>query len=288
VEVAAVPLYTDVQFQADLKKTLDNSVNLDALVYSHVAGRDGSVGYVLIDRSGKVRLATRYCVTGPFSDGLAPVGTALDHGSPIKCGYIDQRGNLAIPPHYDQTFPFVNGLAEVRKGRNKYGVINPKGEYVVKPEFSWTELESSSQGRLAVWHGPRHAPNPSDALTPVAPNHDTDTYYTWWGYADAKGTIVIKPGFVHAWPFSEGLAAVEVLTWTVNPYNPARIVRHIKGGYIDSTGGLVIPPWFDVVLPFQNGLAPVYEGTFHGFIDRTGKYVWRAPDYTYYLPEATQ
>jgi WG containing repeat len=63
-----------------------------------------------------------------------------------------------------------------------------------------------------------------------------------------------------------------------------------KWGYIDQSGSFVIPPVFDSAMPFCAGVAQVatftaldaeqhprrqkFKGK-HGFIDHSGKYVWR-------------
>jgi hypothetical protein len=79
-----------------------------------------------------------------------------------------------------------------------------------------------------------------------------------WGYIDSSGKIVIKPKFVWAEEFSEGLAAFE------NDDG--------KHGYIDETGAVVIEPKFDNWTNFSEGLAAVSVDFEWGYIDRTGKW----------------
>ena len=64
-----------------------------------------------------------------------------------------------------------------------------------------------------------------------------------WGYIDSTGKIVIKPQFVSAEEFSEGLAAIEN--------------EHGKHGFIDESGAIVIEPKFDNWTDFSEGLAAV-------------------------------
>ena len=62
----------------------------------------------------------------------------------------------------------------------------------------------------------------------------------------------ISPQFDVAQPFTEGLAAVEVL--------PNKKSTQGKWGYIDQTGKLQIPTEFDNALPFSQGIASVFYG----------------------------
>ena len=78
------------------------------------------------------------------------------------------------------------------------------------------------------------------------------------GFIDSSGGVVIKPQFDHAWPFSCGLAMVEV---------------DGKRGYIDKTGNLVVDPKFDMAIPFIEGFAFVSAGEKKGYIDTTGKMI---------------
>ncbi|MEP6913085.1 MAG: WG repeat-containing protein [bacterium] len=76
------------------------------------------------------------------------------------------------------------------------------------------------------------------------------------GYIDARGNVVIKPKFMRAWKFSEGLAPVQI--------NDDPVF-----GYINKKGDLVIGPWNGIASVFSEGLALTRKG----FIDPTGKTV---------------
>jgi hypothetical protein len=132
------------------------------------------------------------------------------------------------------------------------------------------------------------------------------------GYTDRGGTTVIKPQFLFANNFSEGLA--EVLAdgqlssfidrtgtrvfvtpsdyWQCGDFREgmARVgvgasATDLKWGYMDTTGQLVIPAQFDEAGDFSEGLARVrikgpldnwgYKGPLDkwGYIDTTGEYV---------------
>jgi hypothetical protein len=80
-----------------------------------------------------------------------------------------------------------------------------------------------------------------------------------WGFADAKGDIVIQPIYSQVGSFSEKLCPIR---------------QDGKIGFIDRSGNLVISPQFDSALSFKNGLAVVQLGGDKvGFIDKSGSYV---------------
>lgn len=98
------------------------------------------------------------------------------------------------------------------------------------------------------------------ALFPIEKNGKT-------GYIDATGKVVITPRFEAGWPFSEGMAAVQIGSdW----------------GYIDETGKIVIKPIYFSAASFREGIADVgvyHKGRksidgkvgYYQYIDRTGK-----------------
>jgi hypothetical protein len=81
------------------------------------------------------------------------------------------------------------------------------------------------------------------------------------GFINADGTIVIEPAFEKAYPFSDGLAAVQ---------------KDGVWGFIDTKGRVVIEPRFIMVGLFSDGLASFQEKRFTdswGYIDKAGKVV---------------
>jgi hypothetical protein len=104
-----------------------------------------------------------------------------------------------------------------------------------------------------------------------------------YGYIDKAGKTVIEPQYPEAKEFHDGLAAVNLGS-----------VFQGKWGFIDRAGKMVIKPQFTSVGSFQDGLAEVYVGTrtqsqstghggfavtmelgVFGYIDTTGRYVWK-------------
>lgn len=82
----------------------------------------------------------------------------------------------------------------------------------------------------------------------------------FWGYINEKGNVIVKPKYLSAMDFSEGLAAVRE-----------------KGtyGYIDENGKYEIEPKFDFAESFNNGIARVYIDGVPFFIDKKGKTLFK-------------
>jgi hypothetical protein len=76
------------------------------------------------------------------------------------------------------------------------------------------------------------------------------------GFINSAGEIIVKPIFLEAGEFSEGLASARI---------------NGSYGYIDETGQFIIPAQFDYALPFHEGLAIVYEKGNPTVIDRQGQ-----------------
>ena len=108
-----------------------------------------------------------------------------------------------------------------------------------------------------------------------------------YGFIDHHGNLVIKPQFIWADDFWDGLATVYVCGQYVSIDSsgnlfPRRIAiegqlelerRGNKVGFIDAEGHFRINPVFDDALPFSGGLAAVKVGEKWGFVDATGSQV---------------
>lgn len=80
-----------------------------------------------------------------------------------------------------------------------------------------------------------------------------------YGFINSSGQIVIKPIFLGAGEFSEGLSHARI---------------NGTYGYIDETGDFVIKPQFDYATPFNEGLAIVYKNGKPFFINRKGQKIF--------------
>jgi hypothetical protein len=108
-----------------------------------------------------------------------------------------------------------------------------------------------------------------------------------YGYIDHAGKVLIKPQFLWAAGFEDGLADVYVCDRVVSidragKLQPLRIAKKgelvgwrkgSKVGFVDSSGKSKIQPIFDDALPFSEGLAAVQVGDKWGFVDPNGRIV---------------
>lgn len=104
--------------------------------------------YSVIDKKGKVLEELKYYRIYDTSEGL----TSYYDEKTNTFGYKLLDGTFAIKPKFVSASRFEDGYAIVSisngKYRERYGIINKKGDYVVKPEFS--EIISLGQGLYAV------------------------------------------------------------------------------------------------------------------------------------------
>lgn len=95
-----------------------------------------------------------------------------------------------------------------------------------------------------------------------------------YGFMNSKGTIIVKPQYVNANEFSEGMAAVAVQD---DDYN-------FNWGFVNHTGKLVIPAIYTEVSNFSDGVAFAKLDGKWLLIDKNGKTVAKCnelDDYSY-------
>ncbi|MBI4751769.1 MAG: WG repeat-containing protein [Acidobacteria bacterium] len=237
---------------------------------SRICPEDAQEGFVLIwprdkgaqylDLQGNLKIQGkkrwRYL---PFSEGVAIVNPPGDSNLPTEV--IDTSGKVLfkLQPHLEFSYGFSEGLAPVLNTRtNKYGYVDKTGRVVIPYILTLTEeefLPGFSDYRAF-----------RDGLALATPDGKKV------GFIDKTNKFVIKPQFDYVSPFSEGVAFVR---------------KGNQSYFIDKKGNPVIIPEIDsrsdgFFFEFRNGLAHDKIG----FIDKTGKYVWKCPDRTTcYFPD---
>ena len=180
------------------------------------AREKGTYGFVDIKGSWVIRQA--FDNAHAFSDGLAAVMKSE------LWSYVDEEGKLITGFKYHQAFNFegevgrVRALASNMDSQSLFGLIDRKGNWVVKPSFSY--IRKFSDNGLAM-----------------ARNQDGN-----WGFIDKKGNWVIQPKYAGLKDFKDGLAMAR---------------SKGRWGYIDEKENWVIQPKYDHALNFSEGIAMV-------------------------------
>ena len=135
-------------------------------------------------------------------------------------GYIDKDGEYVVEPKFHGAGNFHEGLAVVKLDWGR-GYIDREGKYVIEPKYQYAGPFQDGKARVMlddVWEYIDHEGKPIGEAEPVKMEEDTvpleeplpTAKGKKFGYTDIDGKFVIKPSFIQAKPFSEGLAAVLV------------------------------------------------------------------------------
>jgi WG containing repeat len=244
----------------------------EAYGFSEGLAQVGDTNHLMgfIDRSGKWVIAPRYHFFSPhsnFSEGLACIATndvtlkhpieSDDHPHPLenddtqkfKWGYINKAGEQVIHFNFDEANEFSEGLAAVSKNR-KGGYIDKTGRQVIPLQFD------------GVW-------NFSEGLARVeVSGQSMDEVPEQMRFINKQGKIVFTvTNGQWADEFSEGLANVRI--------RKGADANEEIWGYINHSGQFVIKPQFQQAEPFYHGLAQVFFNGQMGYIDKSGKFVWK-------------
>jgi hypothetical protein len=245
-----------------------------------VSSEKGLWGY--IDRSGKLVIQKQYGFADDFSEGLA--GVVVDR----KFGFINQKGEMVISPRFTPrqgdyawsgivaTSRFSEGLAPVTttidfETNKTYGYINPKGDFVIAPQFLAAQLFSEGLALVVKM----------EPITNVVTRAGWIDKSGQWVVTEVQGRIsaslfpktFMDPRGYLDWRYSEGLV----------PFHLYSEGKHLRG-YMDRTGKVVIEPReCNRVGPFVGGLARVHVDGFeghpnedYGYINKKGQFVWRS------------
>jgi hypothetical protein len=194
-----------------------------------------------------------------------------------KWGYVRRDGTWAIEPTFRCTEAFVGGVAPVQVASGKWGYIEKTGSFVIDPEYAHGSFFYKGIAPVATRIGDEGRffyINPKgERAFPAEYNYAGDFRYGLaearkvkegpFGYIDRTGEFVIAPRFHTAEIFSCQLAAVQdaiTKNWL----------------YIDMKGRPVIAiPDARKIETFYKGLAKVRTSTHEGYVNTSGKWVWR-------------
>lgn len=205
-------------------------------------------------------------------------------------GLIDRSGRVVVQPQYDYIVAnstdgvvgynsIDEGITENDQGLSaflvskggQWGALGPAGKELFAPRFK--RILSYQNDHAAVMVGDKY------------------------GFADAKGNIVIKPEYDFVTAFDKIIAVKKGKTWsfidsTGKPIKaPAvdgvvhsgrgvwlsdglgQVVKGNKVGFLNASGQFALQPQYDWAFAFANGYAPVFDGWFWHYIDTAGKRV---------------
>jgi hypothetical protein len=231
----------------------------------------GKEGYM--DAQGNTVITPQFDQVTLFSEGMAAVRVGE------KWGYIDRSRKLVVEPRWKEAHPFKDGVATVVDGQAGYaytplpeegdgfeisvlacGYIDKNGHYVIAP---------SLERKLTV------CPVFTEGLAPV--NYDALLKFFFpdfadagkGGYMDKTGQLAIKPQFIVAYPFSEGLALVITRQYEESSTR----VALADFAYLDKSGRIVFElKGYSAAGSFDDGLAQAMRRPGKiAFIDRAGR-----------------
>lgn len=205
--------------------------------------------YGYIDKSGNWVIKPTFDMACPFVNARAAVMTSDGNGflsiqsqSDIyrvtggRWNYINKKGEVEFGS-FETCGVFNDGITPVALGPNqgkqvpdKWGFVDTKGKFVIKPRFN--NVHALSEGMAAVQTGTWK--NMGFGVKSWIPGK--------WGFINTKGKQVIESKFDAADQFSDGMASVRI---------------NDKWGYIDTTGNIIIQPQYIGSWEFKENLAPV-------------------------------
>lgn len=157
-----------------------------------------------------------------------------------RYGYINPKGEYVINPQFKNADVFRDGRARVQDMKGNYGFIDKQGNYVIQPEYK----EATSFYDGTAWVVKQEG-------------------YPMAIQTDGKCFLEAKDVY-EACIFSEGLAIFSKRCEDGN--------RRL--GFMDKKGNVIIEPTFAYAYPFKNGLAAVMnENKKWGYINKKGEIV---------------
>lgn len=280
---------------------------------------------LLIDKTGKTLFSTASIVRPKkirtVADGVA--NSYLDEHETLANG---QRMN---PDDYQARYSFRGELAVITAADGQSGLINRSGKVVVQPRYD-SVIANSADGVIGYNSSADRQLDLSNDLSAFivskgqlwgvldragkelfAPkfkrilsyqnDHAAVMVDDKYGFADAKGNIVIKPEYDFVTAFDKIIAVKKGKVWsfidsTGKPIKAPSVdgvvhsgrgvwlsdglgpvVKGDKVGFLNVSGQFALQPQFDWAFAFANGYAPVFDGWFWHYIDTSGKRV--TPDF---------
>lgn len=164
----------------------------------------------------------------------APAQVVCGAKSKGKWGVINTKGKWVIKPQFDSTSCFYNGYATIFTNQKKDGLINEAGRIIIAPIYDF--VGEAENGMCLLGSKGK------------------------FGFYNLTTSEVIPPQFEDAEDFAEDLAGVQNQSG--------------KWGFIDKQNHVIIPFLFDAVLKdFRGDTAEVTLGEDDVYINKLGKFI---------------
>lgn len=196
-----------------------------------------------------------------------------------KWGYKNPSGKVKIKAKYDAVSSFEQGLAVINF-KQKQGVINAKGRYVLKPKYRWVEVINAQtplfkvmliyrvKGSLTYKYGIVGAKG--KIIVPIAYN-----YVAAVNHQQLQAGFIVAKDQQYALLDASGkpLTGFDYTRISPQTHTSQRILaRKQKAyGYLDLQGKVAIPFEYQQAANFRKGRAEVLQQGAEFEIDKTGK-----------------
>lgn len=256
-----------------------------------------------VDTTGQTIVEPQYRKAGDFSDGIAYVRMrtkkrffGLIRGK-RRYTYINTKGEILFTPKFKKAESSQNGAAMAYKSGKKY-IITPEGEIIFSTKHYISEFNKYG---LAVFSDKNRKkgllnnkgevilkPDDIQDIEPFSEGYAQVKINNRCGFIDTLGNIVISPQYLRAGHFSDGLVRVNTLEgWGYRNVN-SLIIRHQFIKCTDFKGGRAVVeknslinkkgektklpvPVKDIVHQFDDGSVIVKDWDFnYHIIDKRG------------------
>jgi hypothetical protein len=186
-----------------------------------------------------------------------------------KWGYINPKGLFVVNPQFEDADFFYDGLARVENSEGKTGYINKSGKFEIAAIYKYGTAFCEGFAFVVSDGGPPTCIDKKGNVKFVLKEAERVFAFSeglaLFINSDDKYGFVDKNGNVAINPqFEEAIPFFEGF---------AAVKQNKKWGFIGKDGKLLINPQFERVLNFKEGKAAFYDGKKWGFIDTKGAYV---------------
>lgn len=218
-------------------------------------------GYGFIDTLGKLIIPCIYSKASGFNEGLAAVSLQGN------CGYIHKNGQEGIEDSFTRCQDFEDGRAVVYKGIRKAGLIDPEGNYIIKPSLD--RLLRFNEGRGLVRDKQFRFYYITEQAGLYNGYYETARAYNHgvavvqmdgkWGVINQKGMALIPPKYDKIEKFVGGYAKVMISGYS---------------GLTNLSGQSIAKPSYELITYAGEGLFRAEQGDKVGYLDSQGNWVW--------------